>query len=259
MKAKEKARDAIVFSDAHLRGNDQNLEKVELLIDSIEKKNPAVLILNGDILDRWLANWETCLSSPSWKAIKQMISRRGDGNPPSTYYVRGNHDWTVSQQDVAPAKLCDYLELTIGGRKYLLIHGWQFDVTWRGLWHIPGISSIAFLIATRMPSIMVWVYRRIYGNHTPAKKKEKAVGLCNRRQTAEDTIVAMDAFNDWTLHIGVVHLRTSKHAHDKKIKAIIGHTHSPSLFNGLMADDGDMTETFSYLHITKEGVELKLL
>jgi predicted MPP superfamily phosphohydrolase len=258
MRVREGVRDAIVFSDAHLHGGDESLDKIKLLRDIIEKEKPAIVILNGDILDRWQAPWEASLDSQSWKVIHDMILKRKEDHL-QTYYVKGNHDWTVQKKFVSDPKLCSYLELVVGGKRYLFIHGWQFDVIWSGIWYIPGISRLAFFIATKMPWMMSGIYHCLYKNHTPAKKKEKALGLCKKRQSAADTSAAMDAFSEWTLHIGVVHLRASKYAHDHKVKTIIGHTHGPSLFNGLMADDGDMLDSFTYLYISKDGVQLKQL
>jgi hypothetical protein len=61
--------------------------------------------------------------------------------------------------------------------------------------------------------------------------------------------------DDWNLHVGVIQLRAMQYAKKYGLKLIIGHTHSPAPFNGLVADGGDMVDSFSYITIEDDEVE----
>lgn len=65
--------------------------------------------------------------------------------------------------------------------------------------------------------------------------------------------------DDWNLHVGVIQLKARQYAKKHGLKLIIGHTHSPAPFNGLVADDGDMVDSFSYITIEDDQVKLNFL
>jgi len=61
---------------------------------------------------------------------------------------------------------------------------------------------------------------------------------------------------EWNQHVGLIHLRARKYAHESGRKLIIGHTHCDIPFDGLIGDCGDMATDFTFIEIEDGEVEV---
>ena len=75
------------------------------------------LILNGDVLDLWLARWQEIESSSVYQELLITVQQI------PTVIVRGNHDYRLAEWQVPGAKIVDEYEKD----GIYFIHGWQFD------------------------------------------------------------------------------------------------------------------------------------
>ena len=96
-------------------------------------------------------------------------------------------------------------------------------------------------ISRKFPRLMVPIYNFIF--RTPAQQKYHS-GELN---------------DDWNLHVGGIQLRARQYAKRHGLRLIIGHTHSPAPFDGLIADDRDMVDSFSYITIEDDEVKVQFL
>ena len=150
---------AVIFSDTHLgipsNGKVQcNLNHLYSFLESLRKNklkdvgNPSLFVLLGDILDFWQGNVNTILSD-FYGIAKVLLSLDA-----LKLYIAGNHDRIIGHillRDVEGKE--DFIiapEMAIvesGGKRYVLIHGHQFDslfVKLGGLWKLESyIYSLA--------------------------------------------------------------------------------------------------------------------
>lgn len=221
----------IVVSDFHI-WNDDRLLQIETFFEAMWRERPNVLILNGDIGDPWKATWNDIRKTQSWSNLGLFcFSRKAQGL--LNYYIPFNHDSNFKSDYLPYVTVVNSLEVD----EVEVRHGWEFDVAWRGIWGIPGISSVAFWIAKNHPSLMVPIYKWLYKNNTPSALKN----------TDPDK---------YTLGVAWIHQEATKYAQQKKVKLIIGHTHYPMNFDGVLADDGDMEDSFTYIRIENGNIEL---
>jgi len=116
--------DVAVISDVHL--GTPACRAVELLA-YLKGIKPAVLVLNGDIVDLWEVRrgfWpETHV-----KVLRRILKLAVSGVP--VWYVCGNHDEALRRYAgfaLGALHLVDRLELELGGRRVGFIHGDQCD------------------------------------------------------------------------------------------------------------------------------------
>jgi UDP-2,3-diacylglucosamine pyrophosphatase LpxH len=216
----------VVVSDLHIDDTDQNMGLVESLCDAILIQHPDTLVLNGDIDDPWKAARADIHETDSWDELRRMVTRRYDRGL-RTIWIANNHDHGAKPKYLPG---CEVMTRYAEGR-YVFVHGWEFD----GVWNI--ISPVAFLITTRFPRLMVPIYHLLYGNRTPGQKK--AAGA-----------------SDWTLGVETIHSRARLRAKKEKKIYIIGHTHCPVPFDGLIANAGDLTDR-TYVWIDGDKVEMR--
>jgi len=244
--------DAIAsVADLHIMNN-RGLRNIEIFCDIMDATQPKALVLDGDIRDKWGATDNQINHTHSWQRIIDTCERR-DEMQLDTYYVLGNHDWQAKQIDLPWAHFGESFTFKLGDKTILYIHGWQFDIVWQGIAGIPGIAPTAFFIATRMPWLMAPLYNCIVGKNTPGRKRQRIISASeNGEKHLVDTIS-----NDWTKHIGFVHLRAMQYAKAHNLSVVMGHTHCPIPHNGLIADNGNLPEDGIYVVASKYGIKLE--
>lgn len=225
----------VSVSDLHIF-DDSRYDKVCTLCDFIDEAAPDLLVLNGDIGDPWRSKWCDIIECRSWLRLMRTCWHR-DTQGLKTVWIHYNHDYNAKDAYLPWAEMCsEYRE-----GQYLFMHAWEFDMAWGGIFGLPGIAPIAFWLSRHCPQLMVPLYNWLFGNRGKAPSQQK--------HTARD---------DWNYHIGIIHLRARAYAQKKGVSIIIGHTHCPTPYDGLIADDGDMVDSFSYIDITGK-VKLKYI
>lgn len=219
----------MVVSDLHIDGSDVRMDDVAELCRVIKALNPGLLIFLGDLGDRWKSLWPMILSSWSWSHIHQLVRDR-DAAGLETVWVCDNHDHDAKPCYLSGATLCRSCE----DDRYIYRHGWELDWSWGGIGKLPGIAPIAFFMADHLPGLMIPLYNLLFGRRhkTPGQTQPKRLEFSQA----------------WSEHVGLIHLRAQSHAKKKGKGVIIGHTHCPRSFDGLMADCGDQVKNFTYLY-----------
>ena len=197
----------------------------------VAKEEPDLLVLNGDIADPWKSTWNEILKSSAWKILQGLVGMR-TAKGLRTVYINRNHDYNAKPEYLVGAELTPSLKVD----NYLFVHGWEFDLSWN-----PFVAPIAFAISKYTPKLMLPIYNALFPSCSD--EKNHSGEMCD----------------DWNLHVGMIHLRAMQYAKANDLKVFIGHTHNPLPFNGLIADSGDMVDSFSYLEIEDGKVELRFL
>lgn len=249
---------AVVFSDSHISKDSSNLEQITKLGNKIIYNKPDLVVMNGDIFDPWVSKWDEIVKLPAYIELDGMCKNRAARGLP-TIYVKGNHDWQIPSFVLPEAIKVGQYKTTIADHPYIFIHSHQFDLVWGGIGSFGFAHDIAFFIADKMPWLMIPLYNALFRQKIPSVKKALATGVTRLIEEKCDEGALNEAMISWNLHFATIQLRASKYAHDKKSRVSIGHTHSPASFNGLMVDDGDMMDSFTYVEIADNVVSLKKL
>jgi predicted phosphodiesterase len=244
----------ISASDFHIE-DDSHLDAVLEFYNMVMEEKPNLLVLNGDIGDPWKAKWHDILQTESWVYLRRLTRIRSFEGLKNVCINR-NHDYNMKQEHLPFAELKG--SYRVGN--FMFLHGWEFDITWRGLGKIWGVAPIAFWLSMNMPKLMIPIYKLLYGNKTPAKEKEEAITIAGggislieaggvsmlRWGHPEDGLEKLD---EWNKHIGIMHGRAMNYAVKNNVVLIMGHTHCPTNYNYKIFDDGDMVDSFSYVYI----------
>jgi UDP-2,3-diacylglucosamine pyrophosphatase LpxH len=236
----------VSVSDFHIH-DDSKLEAIKKFTHKMDDLKPGVLIYLGDVGDPWEATWDEIKRTQSWKELEEL-SRRRYNKGLRTVWVNRNHDYSAKRGYLPGTRMAAVYRLD----GFLFMHGWEFDWIWNGfdcIWNIPGlpgISRVAYWLSSTFPgfSIRLWSWLR----SLPCLKKETPYQTKGRM-----------AREDWTQQIGLVHFRAMDYAQRKKVKLVIGHTHCPAVYEDLLADDGDMTDSFSFIYIQDGKWDLRTI
>ena len=214
------------FSDSHIY-DDSRVDKYMQLRSVVFAEKPDVVVKNGDIFDPWITPWADIISTKSYYLMED-ISRRV-----RTVYINRNHDYNAPAWVLPSAQRCGQYDSGV----WRFMHGWEFAMDW-------GVLGPAlFWLSTHHPELMIPLHKAFCPHHEPIP------GQHDKRQ-------------DWTVIIGGIHARARLYAQKNGICLCIGHTHCPSVFDGLMVDGGDMEDSWSYVVIpddSKPVAELRAL
>lgn len=135
----EKVRVRTLFvSDFHLgtRGC-----QAELLLDFLRRYEAETIYLVGDIVDGWKLKAGWYWPQEHSEIVHALLAKMRDGA--RLYYVPGNHDEflrdfiSIQFGDITIAD--KMIHLTADGRRFLVMHGDQFDVVIR---HVPWLALL---------------------------------------------------------------------------------------------------------------------
>jgi hypothetical protein len=227
------------IGDLHLWTDEQERNLLEL-IQEVERVNPDILVMD-EVLDLWRRRLRDFPNLCVYQKLRGLVCRRHEAGK-STVYVKGNHDWSVKAEYMPYALLTNFYAVKVGRYNYHFYHGWEWDIAWGGWSGIlfSGIHPIAFFIAKHFPQLMVPIYNCLFGRQSP--------GQTVPAQSAQD-----EMWNDWNLHVGIIHLRARQYAAKNRVRVLLGHTHCPTEFDGLIADHGDLSDR-TYTLVTGESV-----
>jgi hypothetical protein len=107
---------------------------------------------------------------------------------------------------------------------------------------------------------MVPLHSRLFG--TPGEEKQGWLTKLQYIFMKESASTELEQqwklmYDDWNLHIGVVHLRAKKYAHKNRLRLVLGHTHCPSEFDGMLVDGGDLPNDGKFVEINDNEVLLR--
>lgn len=219
----------LVFGDSHIH-DDSRLDVMNELYGIIRAERPNVLVLNGDIGDPYKAKWEDIIATKTWQGLASLVQQRAAIGY-KDYYIHYNHDSNAKSSYLPRITLCNRYQTG----NIVVMHGYEFD----GYWDI--VHPFAFWMAQHHPKLMIPVYNLLFRGKTPSRLKHGT--------TQED----------WNWKVETVHSRARSYAKNHNARLIIGHTHCPWVFDGFIANQGDMEDSFSYVTFNENAITLKTL
>lgn len=123
---KKKSVEVVVISDVHLGTYGCHAKELLSYLKSI---NPAVVILNGDIIDIWQFSKRYWPKS-HMKVLKYLMGWISEGK--EVYYITGNHDEMFRKFvdfTMGNFSIKNKVVLELDGKKAWFFHGDVFDVT----------------------------------------------------------------------------------------------------------------------------------
>lgn len=215
-------------SDFHI-WRESPVEPTRRFVGTVQAERFDIVVLNGDIFDRWKSTWLEIAMTEAYTELLGLATRRASCGL-RTVIIPPNHGYGMPKGFLPHVEVCDRYQV---GR-WLFMHGWEFDVQWR--LGALGVSGFAFWLAREHPELMIPLYRLLYGG-------PKA--LSQTKHTARE---------DWSYGVEMVHARARRYAQMHDVNLVIGHTHCPAPFDGLLADDGDFEDSFTYA-VIETGIE----
>lgn len=223
----------VIISDLHLASDVCRSREILDFLNSLDYNITKMLILNGDVMDN--LNFSR-LSKDHWKILKKL---RSMSKWMEVVWIKGNHD-TDNASVIAHLLGIDFkdeLELAIGKKNALVVHGDRFDVFMKKR---PITSKLADCIYKLIQSYDKWIRNDFYYSSL-VKSKSKVLIRCGR--VIENAITYASHMNYDII--------------------ICGHTHIPdSLTNSSGSveyyNSGSWTDKkCTYITITSNQIEVK--
>ena len=152
---------SIFLSDIHLGTPACQAER---LLDFLRGYDSEYLFLVGDIIDFWHMRSRGITWSPAQNTVVQKILKRARHDV-RVVFVPGNHDEAVREHvgtlfgNIRVER--DYVHAAADGRRYLLIHGDEFDKVTRHHRWVAMLGTHAYDILVDVNAWLSWVRRKL--------------------------------------------------------------------------------------------------
>ncbi|RLE80968.1 MAG: hypothetical protein DRJ52_05200 [Thermoprotei archaeon] len=160
----EDGEEALIISDTHfgLKVGGEYATDYQSLVKLMEhikrEHNVKLVVLLGDIFDFWQGE-ALDLMNTSYEFVKELMKLDA-----TIVYVAGNHDRIIAKIVLRSRKgdiyvVPDFFILESGGRRFLLIHGHQFDrlfIATKGLWKIQSYVYTISEALLALPGPLEW-------------------------------------------------------------------------------------------------------
>lgn len=229
---------SIWISDTHLgtRGC-----KAEYLLDFLKHTQSEKLYLVGDIIDGWRLRRSWYWNDTQTAVIQEILKKTRNGT--EVIYVPGNHDEVLRDYlglIVGGVKVRDLVEHeTADGRRFLVIHGDQFD----------GVVRYAKWLAL----LGDWAYNLLLWMNDHFNKARKLLGMpywslsAYLKHKVKNAVEFISCFEEAVAH----------EAKKRKADGVIcGHIHHPEIrqIDGILyCNDGDWVESCTALIEEADG------
>jgi UDP-2,3-diacylglucosamine pyrophosphatase LpxH len=152
---------SIFISDVHLG---TKACQAGLLIDFLKVYSSEYVFLLGDIIDMWaLARGGVHWTKAQNTFVQKMLKRARHGE--KIYFIPGNHD--EAAREYVGASFGDvivkneYVHTAADGRKYLLLHGDEFDQVTRHHKWVAVLGDISYNFLVRLNIYLSWMRRTL--------------------------------------------------------------------------------------------------
>lgn len=208
----------IFLSDIHLGTRGCQAER---LLEFLRDHEAEQLFLVGDIIDFW-AMKRSIHWTPAQNTVVQKILRRARHGE-KVVLIPGNHDEALREYhnvtfgDILIAK--EHIHLTADGRRYLIIHGDDFDQVTRHHRWLAVLGDVGYNFLVRVNVWVAWI-RRTFG----IADYWSLAGYAKRR--VKRAVSFIFDFEDAVMHA----------VRDRRLDGVIcGHIHSAAIkkVNGL--------------------------
>ena len=212
----------IVVSDMHIGDSAVNYPALDNFIEKTLPKADKV-IFAGDILDLWKSKWAEIHNHPTYRLLRQTIV---DQDIDCTYLI-GNHDYMINQYVDGLATYRDMVIPCDSEPDIYITHGWEFDICHRynGSW---------------------WVSRQVC-KYLP--------DACQRFVRSPSRMANLNGV--YRRAVQRIHREAFKYGEECNCRVIMGHTHTPRAIDDRVYDCGDWVDSFTWIEIRDEQIELK--
>lgn len=197
--------DVAVISDVHLGTGGCHAAELNRYLKSIK---PAILVLNGDIIDGWQFK-KSYFPEAHFKVVRRLLKMMENGT--KVYYLTGNHDEVLRQftdMKLGQFELIDKLVLELDGKRAWFFHGDVFDVTMRYSKWIAKLGAVGYGLLIRLNTAVNHVSKLMGRGKISLSKRvkdsvKKAVSFVSDFElTATD--LAIDSGYDYVV-VGHIH------------------------------------------------------
>jgi UDP-2,3-diacylglucosamine pyrophosphatase LpxH len=149
---------ALFLSDIHLAARACRSED---LVSFLKAHDAATIYLVGDVIDFWRLRRRPSWRASQTEAIKELVAKAHGGT--RVVYIPGNHDTEIrafAGTTLGPFEIClSAIHTTAAGRRYLVIHGDEFDGVMHNARWLAVIGDIAYDIAAAVNTLLNWARR----------------------------------------------------------------------------------------------------
>lgn len=151
---------SVFISDVHLGTRACQAER---LLEFLRAYSAENLFMVGDIVDFWAMKREMRWT-PAQNTVMQKILRRARHGE-RVFFIPGNHDEALREHvgisfgDIALVQ--EHVHTMANGKRYLIIHGDEFDQVTRYHRWIAVLGDIAYNSLVRINAQLSWIRRRL--------------------------------------------------------------------------------------------------
>jgi UDP-2,3-diacylglucosamine pyrophosphatase LpxH len=151
---------AIFLSDIHLGTRGCQAER---LLEFLREHESEYLFLVGDIVDFWAMSRSIHWTAKQNTVVQKVLRRARHGE--QVFLIPGNHDEALREYagaafgDIQVVK--EFIHTTAAGRRYLVIHGDEFDQVTRYHRWVAVLGDIAYNVLVRINGWLSWLRRHL--------------------------------------------------------------------------------------------------
>ena len=151
---------SIFLSDIHLGTRGCQAER---LLDFLRSHESEYLFLIGDIVDFWAMARGIHWTRAQNTVVQKILRRARHGE--TVIFVPGNHDEALREHvgtSFGDIRLeAEYVHVAADGRRYLLIHGDEFDQVTRYHRWVAVLGDVGYNLLVRVNAWLSWLRRRL--------------------------------------------------------------------------------------------------
>ena len=151
---------ALFLSDIHLGTRACQAER---LLEFLKAYEAEVLYLIGDIVDFWAMGRGIQWSAAQNTVVQKVLRRARHGE--QVVLIPGNHDEALREHDGTAfggiRVVNEHVHVTADGRRYLLIHGDEFDQVTRHHRWVAVLGDMGYNLLVRINGWLSWLRRRL--------------------------------------------------------------------------------------------------
>jgi UDP-2,3-diacylglucosamine pyrophosphatase LpxH len=150
----------VFLSDIHLG---TRACRAEALVEFLREHTAENLFLIGDIVDFWAMSRGIHWSAAQNTVVQKLLRRARRGE--RIVFIPGNHDEAL--RDYLGARFGDitlageYVHTTADGRRFLLVHGDEFDSVTRHHRWVAVLGDVAYNLLVRVNVWLSWIRRHL--------------------------------------------------------------------------------------------------
>lgn len=151
---------SVFLSDIHLGTRACQAER---LLDFLREHPSQNIFLVGDIVDFWAMSRSVNWSAPHNTVVQKLLRRARHGD--TVMFIPGNHDEALRDYcgtDFGGIRIeCEWIHETADGRRFLLVHGDEFDQVTRYHKWVAVLGDVAYNLLVSINVKLSWLRRQL--------------------------------------------------------------------------------------------------